>query len=178
MNFLHLHVIKNQNKMKKIFLTLSVMFSLSQANAQSHCRMVRQTKSGPPSVTMTFTLGSDRTGNIEFGGRFGQVHIGAGVGIMEDMRMHNQDGIEYKRNDTAVFGVLAYQRDNLVVGVRLGQQNFVAVTGVVNRVQQSIPTTSSTMAGVFAGYCLTEKTRVNFGIDSFNKVSLGLTFGL
>jgi len=160
--------------MKKIFLTLSVMFSLSQANAQSHCHMVRQTKSGPPSVTMTFTLGSDKTGNIEIGGRFGQVHIGAGVGVMEDMRMHNQDGIDYKRNDTAVFGVLAYQREKVVVGVRLGQQNFVAVTSG----NQSIASTPSTMIGCFAGYCLTERTRVNFGIDSFNKVNLGFTFGL
>ena len=140
--------------------------------------MIKRTKSDAPSVTMTFTLGSDRTGNFELGGRLGHIHIGAGVGIMEDMRMHNQDGIEYKRNDTAVFGVLAYQREKVVVGVRLGTQTFVAVTGVVNGVQQSIPSTSSTMAGVFAGYCLSERTRVNFGIDSFNKVNLGFTFGL
>jgi len=162
--------------MKKIVLTLSVMFALSQANGQ--CRMIRQTKSGPPSVTMTFTVGSDATGNIELGGRFGKIHIGAGVGVMVDTRMHNQSGIEYKRNDTAVFGTLGYQRENLVVGVRLGTQKFIAVTGVVNGVQQSIPEESSTMVGVFAGYCLSERTRVNFGIDSFNKVNLGLTFGL
>lgn len=162
--------------MKKIVLTLSVMFALSQANGQ--CRMVRQTESGPSSVTMTFTAGSASTGNFELGGRFGKIHIGAGVGVMVDTQMHNQSGIEYKRNDTAVFGTLAYQREKVVVGVRLGTQKFIAVTGVVNGVQQSIASETSTMSGVFAGYCLSDRTRVNFGIDSFNKVSLGLTFGL
>ena len=162
--------------MKKIVLTLSVMFALSQANGQ--CRMIRHTKSGPPSVTMTITAGSEKTGNFELGGHFGQIHIGAGVGVMVDTQMYNQSGIEYKRNDTAVFGTLGYQRENLVVGVRLGTQKFIAVTGVVNGVQESIPEETTMMMGVFAGYCISEATRVNFGIDTFNKVSLGLTFGL
>jgi hypothetical protein len=162
--------------MKKIFLTLSVMFALSQANGQ--CHMIRHTRTGSSSVTMTFTGGSDKTANFELGGRFGRIHLGAGVGVMIDTQMHNQDGIEYKRNDTAVFGTLGYQRENLVVGVRLGTQKFIAVTGVVNGVQQRIPEETTTMIGVFAGYCISETTRVNFGIDTFNKVSLGLTFGL
>ena len=162
--------------MKKIFLTLSVMFALSQANGQ--CRMIRQTESGPPSVTMTFTAGLAKTGNFELGGRFGNIHIGAGVGVMVDTQMHNQGNIEYKRNDTAVFGSFAYQHERVVVGVKAGTQKYVAVTGVVNGVQENIPSTSSTMFGCFAGYCISEKTRVNFGLDSFNKVSLGVTFGL
>lgn len=166
--------------MKKIVLTLSVMFALSQANAQcqSQCRMIRHTQSGSPTVNMTVTAGLAKTMNFEFSARVSNVHIGAGVGVMVDTQMHNQLGIEYKRNDTAVFGTLAYQHEKMVLGIKAGSQDKIFVTGVVNGVQQSIPSEKTTMFGVFAGYSLTERTRINFGLDTFNDISIGVALGL
>ena len=162
--------------MKKIVLTLSVMFALSQANAQ--CHMIKRTETGPPTVNMTMTAGLAKTMNFEFSARVSNVHVGVGVGVMVDTQMHNQLGIDYKRNDTAVFGTLAYQHEKMVLGVKAGSQDKVFVTGVVNGVSQSIPSEQSTMFGVFAGYSITERTRINFGLDTFNDISIGVALGL
>jgi len=82
----------------------------------------------------------------------------------------------------ALFVTYAYDFQPLVVGVRVGKQNDADWVRV-NLSQTSYTfekqvTPYSLMVGVYVGYKVTNKARVNVGCDSFSQVTIGITFGL
>jgi hypothetical protein len=116
--------------------------------------------------------------NFELALRIKSVHIGAGVGIMVDNQIQKKEEIVYTRNDNAYFVNLGYQMDKVFLGARIGNQNIIHVTGVVNGVQQTIPNESKLLIGGLIGYSISPRVRLNIGYDTFNKANLGVAFGL
>ncbi len=132
----------------------------------------------PSSVNLTFTGGFAKTMTAELAFRFKEYHIGAGAGVMVDNQIRTQNDINYTRNDNAYYVNLGYQPDNIYYGVRIGQQTIVHITGMVNGVEQSIPDQNKIMFGALIGYSVAPRIRVNLGFDTFNKLNLGVAFGL
>ena len=165
--------------MKKSLIILALAIggsALAQCQRNSGCS--RRSSDSPSTVIATFSGGLAKTMNAELSLKIHSVLIGAGVGIMVDDQIQNQDGIIFKRNDTAFYGNLGYQTGNCFIGVRIGNQTQVHVTGVVNGVQQSIPDESKLLVGGLVGYSVSPRVRLNIGYDTFNKANLGVAFGL
>jgi hypothetical protein len=158
--------------MKKSLIILALAIG---GISQAQCYKVRNSES---SVTATFSGGLAKTMNFELALRIKSVHIGAGVGIMVDNQIQTKDNINYTRNDNAYFVNLGYQMDKVFLGARIGNQTIVHVTGVVNGAPQSLPNENHFLIGGLIGYSVAPRVRFNIGYDSFNKVNLGVAFGL
>jgi hypothetical protein len=165
--------------MKKSLIILALAIggsALAQCQRNSGCS--RRSSDSPSSVITTFTGGLAKTMNAELSVKIYSVLVGAGVGVMVDDQIQNQNGIIFKRNDTAFFANLGYQTGNCFIGARIGTQTIIHVTGVVNGVQQEIPNETKTLIGGLVGYSVTPRIRLNLGYDSFNKANLGVAIGL
>lgn len=163
--------------MKKSLIILALAIggsALAQCQRNSGCSR----RSSESSVFATFSGGLAKTMNAELSVKIHSIFIGAGVGVMIDNEIQNQNGVIFKRNDTAFYGNLGYQTRNCFIGARIGNQTIVHVTGVVNGVQQSIPDESKLLIGGLVGYSISPRVRFNIGYDSFNKANLGVAFGL
>lgn len=163
--------------MKKSLIILALAIGGS-ALAQCQRNFKCSRGNSESSVIATFSGGLAKTMNAELSVKIHSVLIGAGVGVMIDNEIQNQNGIIFKRNDTAFYGNLGYQTGNCFIGARIGNQTQVHVTGVVNGVQQSIPDESKLLIGGLIGYSISPRVRLNIGYDTFNKANLGVAFGL
>jgi hypothetical protein len=129
-------------------------------------------------VYTTWTVGGAGTLNIDLSIKIKKLNIGLGYGVMIDDRVENDNGIIYTKNDRAIYGVAGYRLGNLVLGVKAGSRKMIHVTGMVNGVEQHLDDNDGIMVGAYGGVHLSERVRLNLGYDTFNKLNVGVTFGL
>jgi len=127
---------------------------------------------------LTITLGGARTIDANLQIRIKHFNVGLGYGVLEDDRVLETNGVIYARNDRAIYGVAGYRWGNLVLGVKAGSQKNIYITGVVNGVNQHLDDVNEVVLGVYGGVHLSERARLNLGYDTFNKLNVGVTFGL
>ena len=159
--------------MKKILLPL---FLFASVIGQGQCKHYDPTRVSD--VYLTWTVGGARTLNIDLSIRVKKLNIGLGYGVMADDRINDDNGIVYTKNDRVIYGVTGYRLGNLVLGVKAGSQKLVHVTGMINGVQQHLDDSSRIMLGAYGGVHVSERFRVNLGYDTFNKLNVGVTFGV
>jgi len=158
--------------MKKSLIILALAIG---GSALAQCQRSSDSSS---TIFATFSGGLAKTMNAELSIKINSVFIGAGVGIMIDNTIQEKNNIIFTRNDTAFFANLGYQTGKCFIGARIGNQNIIHVTGVVNGVQQTIPNESKLLIGGSIGYSVAPRVRFNIGYDTFNKANLGVAFGL
>lgn len=107
-------------------------------------------------------------------------YIGTNTGNL----MLDKDHYHYKNEGL----YLSYGRqiNDWVVGIKVGKQNTADWIKKPLYNQQGVTTSYTfekdaneytTMVGVYAGYCLTSRFRLNLGIDSFSTATLGFSVG-
>ena len=159
--------------MKKILLPL---FLFASVIGQGQCKHYDPTRVSD--AYLTWTGGGAQTLDIDLSIRIKKLNIGLGYGIMAGTGISEDNGIQYTRNDRAVYGVAGYRLGNLVLGVKAGSQKLVHVTGMANGIQEHLDDSSRIMLGAYGGVHVSERFRVNLGYDTFNKLNVGVTFGL
>ena len=159
--------------MKKILLPL---FLFASVIGQGQCKHYDPTRVS--NVYLTWTGGGARTLDIDLSIRVKKLNIGLGYGVMVDDRINDDNGIVYTKNDRVIYGVAGYRFGNLVLGVKAGSRKMIHVTGMVNGMEQHLDDNNGIMVGAYGGVHLSERTRLNLGYDTFNKLNVGVTFGL
>jgi len=94
---------------------------------------------------------------------------------------------KYHVKNEGLYLTYARQIDSWVVGIKYGKQNMADWNKKVlsynsagnpnSHVFEKDPLDYTTMVGASVGYCLTERFRINVGVDSFSVVTLGFTAG-
>jgi hypothetical protein len=92
------------------------------------------------------------------------------------------DQNQYHYKNEALYITYARQIDKWVIGVKYGKQNNADWYKVSNNNGGSFTFVKdaneyTTMVGASVGYCLTNRFRLNLGIDSFSTATLGFTAG-
>jgi hypothetical protein len=98
----------------------------------------------------------------------------------------NAEQNQYHVKNEALYLTYARQVDSWVFGVKYGKQNMADWNKKLLYNQQGISTSHTfekdaneytTMVGASVGYCLSNRFRLNVGIDSFSTMTLGFTAG-
>ena len=153
--------------------TILLIFILSSVIGHSQCKPYDHKKVSD--IYATVSYGGARTLSLDLALRVKQFNFGLGYGVMADNRINEDNGsIQYTRNDNAIYGIGSYRFGNLVLGVKGGLQHIIHVT----EVDQELGDPREGKIGIYGGVCLSERTRFNLGYDTFEKLNIGVTFGL
>ena len=169
--------------MKKLFLLF--VLSLATAISYSQCSKYKEYST----LQLSVNYGIEKTMGGELLIQHNKNIIGFGyvgyIGTNTGNLMLDNDHYHYKNE--ALYLTYARQIDNWVVGVKFGKQNnadwnkkvlgYTPSGGIASYTFEKDANEYTTMVGASVGYCLTNRFRLNLGIDSFSTATLGFTAG-